>query len=175
MKRRLRQLPRKMKGRGLRRTPPPLSLKYAVWGFLSGTAGILAILAVTRVAGHPLLIGSFGASAVLLFGAAESPLAQPRNVVGGHLISAATAVAVVACIGTGPVAIALAVGLATFLMYVTRTVHPPGGATALIGVQGQVGLSFLVDPVLVGTLILLGVALFTNNIVHHRHYPEHWL
>lgn len=72
-----------MKGRGLRRTPPPLSLKYAVWGFLSGTAGILAILAVTRVAGHPLLIGSFGASAVLLFGAAESPLAQPRNVVGG--------------------------------------------------------------------------------------------
>lgn len=174
VKRRIRQLPHKMKGRRKRGTPAPFSLKYAVWGFLSGTSGILAILAVTGVSGHHLLIGSFGASAVLLFGAAESPLAQPRNVVGGHLISAAAAVAVVTFIGSGPVAIALAVGLATFLMYVTRTVHPPGGATALIGVQGKVGLSFLVDPVLIGALILLGVALFTNNIVHHRHYPEHW-
>lgn len=137
-------------------------------------AGVLAILAVTRMAGHPLLIGSFGASAVLLFGAAEAPLAQPRNLVGEHLISAAAAVAVATLLGTGPVATALAVGTATFLMYLTRTVHPPGGATALIGVQGHAGLSSLVDPVLSGALILLTVALFTNNIVHHRQYPEQW-
>lgn len=163
-----------MKGRGRGAARLPLSLKYALWGFLSAMAGILAILAVTRLAGHPLLIGSFGASVVLLFGAAESPLAQPRNLVGGHLISAGVAVAVVAWVGTGPVAIALAVGLATLLMYLTRTVHPPGGATALIGVQGHAGLSFLIDPVLTGALILLTVALFTNNIVHHRHYPEQW-
>ncbi|WP_298438918.1 HPP family protein [Geobacter sp.] len=174
MKLRLARLPGKLKGRRNRSVRQPLSLKYAIWGLLSGTAGILAILAVTRLAGHPLLIGSFGASAVLLFGAAESPLAQPRNLVGGHLLSAAVAVVVVACGGTGSTAIALAVGLATLLMYLTRTVHPPGGATALIGVQGHAGAAFLLMPVLAGTLILLAVALLTNNIVHHRHYPEHW-
>lgn len=175
MKRRLARLPGKMTGRRPRGGRAPLSLKYALWGFLSGAAGILAILAVTRLAGHPLLIGSFGASAVLLFGAAESPLAQPRNLVGGHLVSAGVAVAVVACGGTGSTAIALAVGLATLLMYLTRTVHPPGGATALIGVQGHAAPDFLLVPVLAGTLVLLAVALFTNNVVHHRHYPEHWL
>lgn len=59
------RLPGKMKGR-LRGTHEPGSLKYAVWGLASGTLSILAIFAVTRIAGFPLLIGSFGASAVLL-------------------------------------------------------------------------------------------------------------
>ncbi|ADI85900.1 HPP family protein [Geobacter sulfurreducens] len=174
MKKRITRLPGKMKGQGRNRERPPLSFKYALWGCVSGMAGVLAIMAVTRMAGHPLLIGSFGASAVLLFGAAESPFAQPRNLVGGHLVSAVAAVAVTAWLGSGPVAVALAVGAATLLMYLTRTIHPPGGATALIGVQGHAGLSFLVDPVLTGALILLTVALFTNNIVQHRHYPEQW-
>jgi CBS-domain-containing membrane protein len=152
-----------------------LSFKYALWGLLSGTGSILAILAVTRMAGCSLLIGSFGASAVLLFGAAESPLAQPRNLIGGHLVSAAVAVAVVSAGGTGAYATALAVGIAIFLMCLTRTIHPPGGATALIGVQCHAGLFFLFLPVLAGALILLAVALFTNNIVYHRQYPKHWL
>jgi len=164
------------KGSQLRAKPvPQLSMKYAVWGFISSTASILAIFGVTYLAGYPLLIGSFGASAVLLFGAIESPLAQPRNLVGGHLVSAAVAVAIVALGGTGPVAIAVAVGGAICLMYLTRTIHPPGGATALIGVQSHAAVTFLLAPVLAGSLILLGMALFTNNVVHHRQYPKHWL
>lgn len=163
-----------MKGR-LRGNHPPLSFKYALWGLISGTGSILAILAVTQMAGHPLLIGSFGASAVLLFGAAESPLAQPRNLLGGHLISAVVAVSIVAMGASGMCAVSLAVGISIFLMYLTRTIHPPGGATALIGVQGHAGLSFILIPVLAGTLILLAVALLTNNLVHHRQYPKHWL
>jgi len=103
---------------------------------LSGTVLILAILAVTKMPGYPLLIGSFGASAVLLFGANESPLAQPRNLIGGHLVSALVAVVVVALGGPGPFPIALAVGFSIFLMYITRTIHPPGGATPLIGHPG---------------------------------------
>ena len=63
-----------------------MSLRYAVWSLISSTLGILAIGEMTTLFGHPLLIGSFGASAVLLFGATESPLAQPRNLVGGHLL-----------------------------------------------------------------------------------------
>lgn len=163
-----------MKGR-LKEPHQPLSLKYALWGSLSGTAAILAIVLIARMSGHPLLIGSFGASAVLLFGAAESPLAQPRNLVGGHLVSASIAVTVVHLIGTGPLAISLAVGFSILFMYLTRTIHPPGGSTAFIGVQGHAGPYFIIDPVLSGALILLLVALFTNNVVHHRQYPRHWL
>lgn len=69
---------------------------------------------------------------------------------------------------------ALAVGLAIFFMNLTHTTHPPGGATALIGVQGAAGWSYIFVPVLTGALILLVVTLFTNNVVHHRRYPKHW-
>ena len=102
-------MPGKMKGK-LRGTHAPRSLRYAAWGLVSGTISILAIFAVTNMAGFPLLIGSFGATAVLLFGANESPLAQPRNLIGGHLVSAIAAVAIVALGGSGPWAIAIAVG-----------------------------------------------------------------
>jgi len=170
----LSRLPGKMKGK-LRGTHPPRSMKYAIWGLISGTLSILAIFGVTNLAGFPLLIGSFGASAVLLFGANDSPLAQPRNLIGGHLVSSVAAVLIVTLWGSGPFAIAFGVGAAIFLMDITRTTHPPGGATALIGIQGHADYSFVLVPVLAGALILLVVALFTNNIVHHRQYPKHWL
>lgn len=159
----------------LRSTRPAMSLRYAVWSFISATLGILAICKITILVGHPLLIGSFGASAVLLFGATESPLSQPRNLVGGHLVSAVVAVIVVTLLGSTPVAMAVGVGLAIFVMNLTHTTHPPGGATALIGIQGAVGPEFILLPVLAGALILLITALFTNNVVYHRSYPKHWI
>jgi CBS-domain-containing membrane protein len=152
-----------------------MSAKYALWSFLSGTLGILAIFFVTHLVGYPLLIGSFGASAVLLFGATDSPLAQPRNLVGGHVVCACVAVVMVALFGSSPLTIALGVGLALLVMNLTHTTHPPGGATALIGVQAGVGPMFILVPVLAGALILLATALFTNNVVYHRKYPNHWL
>lgn len=159
----------------LRGPRPPLSLRYALWSFISATLGILAIGEITTLVGHPLLIGSFGASAVLLFGATDSPLSQPRNLVGGHVISACVAVIVVALFGSSTLTMAIAVGLAIFVMNLTHTTHPPGGATALIGVQGAVGPGFILLPVLAGALILLVTAIFTNNVVYHRSYPKHWL
>jgi len=174
IKKRLAGMPQRCKApfRGPR---PPMSLRYAIWSFLSGTLGILAICEMTTLVGHPLLIGSFGASAVLLFGATDSPLAQPRNLVGGHLVSAVVAVLVVALFGSTPLTMAIGVGLAIFVMNLTHTTHPPGGATALIGVQGAVGPDYILLPVLAGALILLITAIFTNNVVYHRSYPKHWL
>lgn len=174
IKRRLAGLPRRCMA-PLRGPRPPMSLRYAFWSFISATLGILAICEITTLVGHPLLIGSFGASAVLLFGATDSPLAQPRNLVGGHLVSAAVAVLVVALFGSTPLTMAIGVGLAIFVMNLTHTTHPPGGATALIGVQGAVGPEFILLPVLAGAVILLVVAIITNNVVYHRTYPKHWL
>jgi CBS-domain-containing membrane protein len=171
---RLTGLPQRCKA-PLRGPRPPMSLRYAFWSFLSATLGILAISEITTLVGHPLLIGSFGASAVLLFGATDSPLSQPRNLVGGHLVSAIVAVIVVALFGSTPLSMAVGVGLAIFVMNLTHTTHPPGGATALIGVQGAVGPEFILLPVLAGALVLLVMAIFTNNVVYHRTYPKHWL
>ncbi|MBW4055657.1 MAG: HPP family protein [Proteobacteria bacterium] len=174
MRKRLTGLPQRCKA-PLRGPRPPLSLRYAIWSFISATLGILAIGEITTLVGHPLLIGSFGASAVLLFGATDSPLAQPRNLIGGHVLSACVAVIVVALFGSSTLTMAVAVGLAIFVMNLTHTTHPPGGATALIGVQGAVGPGFILLPVLAGALILLVTAIFTNNVVYHRSYPKHWL
>lgn len=123
------------------------------------------------------LIGSFGASSVLIYGAIQSPLAQPRNLVGGHLVSALIGVSVYKFLPdviwlTAPTAVALSI----VCMQFTKTLHPPGGATALIAVIGTekvkaLGYMYVLSPVLSGSLILLLVALVFNNITSHRKYP----
>ncbi|WP_456298546.1 HPP family protein [Leptospira chreensis] len=150
------------------------SLRFAIWSLISSTVSIWSILAVTNLSGHSLLIGSFGATAVLLFAVPDAPLSQPRNLIGGHLISATIAVILVATLGTNFFTIGFAVGLSIFVMYWTHTLHPPGGATAMIGVLGGVGVDFILFPVLIGVLILLVNALVVNNLVHHRKYPVVW-
>lgn len=174
MKDRLRRFPGKLRAPLAPPTRPTRHWKHAVWGFVAATGGILAIAGVTSLTGHNLLIGSFGASAVLLYGTPDSPLAQPRNVLGGHLLSAFVGCATIAWVGTGPLALATAVGLAIVVMYVTHTTHPPGGATALIAVHDHAGWLFPLLPVTVGAAILVVIAVLANNIVNHRQYPKHW-
>ncbi len=123
------------------------------------------------------LIGSFGASSVLVYGAIQSPLAQPRNLIGGHVVSALLGVLVAQVLPdiiwiTAPVAVALSI----VGMQITKTLHPPGGATALIAVTGSakikaLGFLYVLYPVLSGALILLFMALIFNNITPHRRYP----
>jgi CBS-domain-containing membrane protein len=125
------------------------------------------------------LIGSFGASSVLIYGIINSPLAQPRNLVGGHLICALVGVTIHKLLpGAGELwlACALAVSVSIVLMQMTKTLHPPGGATALIANIGSekikaLGYVYVISPVLTGVLILLVVALLFNNITRHRSYP----
>ena len=112
--------------------------------------------------GVPMLIGSFGASAVLLFAAPESPLSRPRNLLGGHFLSALVGVA---CAQWLPPfwAICLCVPTAIAVMLLSGTLHPPGGATALIAVTGgehirQLGFWYAVVPCLAGAALMLGTA-----------------
>lgn len=163
------------------------SIGWMLWSWLGAFVGIglvgysqkLIPLAATD---HVFLIGSFGASAVLIYGTPHVPYAQPRNLVGGHIISALTGVAVAQYLDF-PVDIqaALAVSFSILLMHLTRTLHPPGGASALIAVLGseqihQLGFEFVVRPVLTGVIIMLLVALMINNLSsdRERHYPRCW-
>ncbi len=153
------------------------------WAFLGSFVGI-GIIAFLQSMELPhsdvvYLIGSFGASSVLVYGVIQSPLAQPRNLIGGHLVSALVGVTVQQFVPdilwlTAP----LAVSFAIVLMQYTKTLHPPGGATALIAVTGSaqiknLGYWYVLSPVLSGALILLVVALFFNNLTMKRHYPNH--
>ncbi len=124
------------------------------------------------------LIGSFGASSVLVYGVIQSPLAQPRNLIGGHLVSAIIGVTVQKLIPDAMwLSAPLAVSLSIVLMQVTKTLHPPGGATALIAVTGSaqikaLGYMYVLMPVLTGSFILLATALIFNNITKNRQYPS---
>ena len=142
--------------------------------------GIIAYLQSLKFEASDLvfLIGSFGASSVLVYGVIQSPMAQPRNLIGGHLISAFIGVTVYKLVPDIIwIAAPLAVSLSIVCMQITKTLHPPGGATALIAVNGtetvkNLGYEYVVFPVLVGVLILFVVALFFNNLTSKRHYPN---
>lgn len=123
------------------------------------------------------LIGSFGASSVLIYGVVNSPLAQPRNLIGGHLVSAIIGVTFHKLFpGELWLGGALSVALSIVAMQITKTLHPPGGATALIANMGtprieSLGYMYVLSPVFTGVLILLAVALVVNNLTKHRNYP----
>lgn len=152
-----------------------------IWTFLGAFVGIGLIGFINShyftLNDNLFLIGSFGATAVLVYGATNSPLAQPRNLVGGHLISAFIGVAVHKLIpGEIWLSSALAVSLSIVVMQITKTLHPPGGATALIANIGSekiisLGFVYVLSPVLTGVIILLIVALIFNNIPKNRSYP----
>jgi len=128
------------------------------------------------------LIGSFGASAVLIYGLVNSPLAQPRNLFGGHILSAIVGVTMHKLFGEGfPVwlAPAFAVSSAIVVMQMTKTLHPPGGATALIATIGSdkvkaLGYWYVFSPVCSGLIIMFIVALAVNNLHKDRLYPKKW-
>jgi CBS-domain-containing membrane protein len=127
-----------------------------------------------------LMIGSFGASAVLLYGAVRSPLAQPRNLIGGHFLSAVIGVLCWKMLNQHLwLAESMAVATSLAVMHTTRTLHPPGGATALIAVIGspvihKLGFLYVLIPATIGPFILLLIALLVNNIPVSRRYPEIW-
>lgn len=112
----------------------------------------------------PLLIASFGASAVLLYGVPDAAMARPRNVLGGHFLSALIGVSCYQLLGDTWYAMTLAVTLAIVFMLLTGTAHPPGGATALVCVLEHAGYSFVFLPVLAGALILTICALLINRL-----------
>lgn len=125
------------------------------------------------------LIGAFGATSVLLFGAPNSPLAQPRNMVFGSLISAIIGVTIYRLLNSSDfiwLSPALAVSLSILAMQYTKTLHPPGGAIALIANIGseeikKMSYFYVLNPVLTGVVILFIVALIFNNISKNRIYP----
>ncbi|KAK4236842.1 HPP family-domain-containing protein [Achaetomium macrosporum] len=176
---------------GYRTHAPPHSLGnlamifWALIGVFSSLAIIGAVaqeVPAFQSRAVPVIIGSFGAAAVLDFYAIESPLAQPRNAILGQMVSALVGIVICKLFALSPhfesvrwLGASLACALATAFMALTGTVHPPAGATALMAVLdpdvSALGW-FLFLPLLLGCALMLVVALLVNNV--QRRFPYYW-
>ena len=171
--------------KGTTKSPPAVGALEIFWSWVGSFIGIAAVAyinhAIVDRTDLVMIIGSFGASAVLIYGAIRSPLARPRNLIGGHVISAVIGVTTYKLLPShlwlaAPIAVATSIAA----MHATKTLHPPGGATALIAVIGSqkihdLGYFYAYIPACVGPVIMLVVALLVNDIPKNRRYPEFWL
>jgi len=156
---------------GLGRTSPIERLRSSV-GALIGifVTGFVSTVAVGSDVSLPLLIAPMGASAVLLFAAPTSPLAQPWSILGGNVVSALIGVSSALAIPNPIAAAAIAV------MLLLGCLHPPSGAVALTAVLGgpvihKAGYWFVVSPVGINSLLLVAIAILFNNLTGRR-YPH---
>ena len=173
---------KKMSGGGASSKRAPLH--EIIWSAIGCFFGIAGVYMVGHIQGFELedsifLVGSFGASAILIYGVPNGPLSQPRNLIGGHVFSAIVGVSCAMLISAPAIAAAAAVASAVVIMHLTRSVHPPGGATALIAVIGgqnihDLGYWYVLTPIASGALLMLIIAVIINNLSPHRRYPTHW-
>jgi len=120
------------------------------------------------------MMAPFGATCVLAFGVPDSPLAQPRNIIGGHLIASIIAIACVYLFGSEWYSLALGVSISIAAMQYTKTTHPPAGATPLVIIFAEPHWSFIFYPVLSGAVTIVVIALLFNNAIRTRRYPKYW-
>ena len=151
---------------------------------ISGLGGLVSIFVVylltnlfeTAFQAQTLFVASMGASAVLLFAAPHSPLSQPWNVIGGHIVSAFFGVLVHGLVANQIFAGALAVGIAIIAMHYLKCLHPPGGATALVAVIGgssvdSFGFTYIFSPVGLSAVLMVLIAIGFNYPFKWRRYP----
>ena len=164
---------RRLRGAGGLRPAHP-DVRVVLLGGLGGAVAIATLVLLSGGFDLTLLLGSFGASCVLLFGYPDAPFAQPANVIGGHLLCTVIGLAALHWLGPHPWALALAVGSSMAAMMATRTVHPPAGSNPVIIFLGHPGWGFVLFPVLSGALILVLIAWLYNNAVRKTPYPHYW-
>jgi CBS-domain-containing membrane protein len=147
---------------------------YVIAGAAGGAVAIGLMQMLSEHTTFPLVMVPFATSIVLVMGTPEAEPAQPRALVGGHLISTLVGLVVLGVTGPTPWAAALAVGLAMVAMHASRTFHPPAGIDPLIIVALSAPWSFLIVPVAVGAVLLAGFAWCWHNWVRRQPWPTRW-
>ncbi len=141
-----------------------------------GACALGMVLWLVNSPDTPLLLASFGGSAVFLFGLTRAPAAQPRSLFGGHLGGALIGIGCLHAFGDAMWVYMLALALTLVVMLLTRTVHPPAGANPLIMIHAHAGFAALWQPVGLGIALLALVAVaWTRMIPGMTHYPRKWL
>jgi len=140
--------------------------------FSTITIGVLTVLTYKTEFGV-FLIASFGSSMVLLFGYPESPFAQPKNIFFGHLLTSLVGVFFLYFIPLPLyIVIPLAVGFGVSLMILFQVTHPPAGGNPIIVIIGSVSLDYIINPIIIGTIIVLIFGLVLNRLILKKKYPN---
>ena len=145
--------------------------------FLAGffsiiTIGVLTILTYKTEFGI-FLIASFGSSMVLLYGYPESPFAQPKNIFFGHLLTAIVGLIFLYFVQLPLfLIIPLAVGFGVSLMILLNVTHPPAGGNPIIVIMGSVSIDYLLNPIIIGTIIILLFGIIINRFIVKKNYPK---
>ena len=141
----------------------------------AGAAAAIGVMEwFSMQARFPLWAIPFATSIVLVMGSPEAQPAQPRALIGGHLLSALVGLMVVKLVGPGPWASAVAVGLAVIAMQVAGVFHPPAGINPLLVVANDLSWDFLLVPVGAGAILLTAFAWAGHNFVRGHRWPERW-
>lgn len=164
----------KIRGQGAE-CPPRPNLKHVAISWLGGCLAIGVVAYLATISHSPLVLGSFGATCVLVFGFPESPFSQPRNVIAGHFLSSLVGLIFFTQMGAHWWSIGLATGTAIAIMQLTRTVHPPAGSNPVIVMLTAPTWAFLLTPTLLGAIILVMVSVIFNNLQKDRSYPKYWV
>lgn len=162
----------KMKGQA--ENPLKVNVKDVMATSIGAFITLLLLISLTTYTSTHWLIAPFGASCLLAFGVWSSPFAQPRNIIFGHLLTSLVGLIMVQLFGNEQWAIALAVGLAIALMMLTKTTHPPAAGNPIIIILGNYSWGFLFSPILLGTIVIVIMALIVNNLQKDRVYPIYW-
>jgi CBS-domain-containing membrane protein len=144
--------------------PPRPSISYIATAWLGSSLAIAFVAVLGQQAGQPLILGSFGASCVLLFGFPDAVFSQPRNLIIGHILCSLIGLCFLKFVGPEWWSMALAVGTALAAMLSTRTVHPPAGSNPVIIFLTQPDWQFLLFPTLAGVVGLFFVARLFQRI-----------
>jgi CBS-domain-containing membrane protein len=146
-------------------------------GVVAGMGAAIAIggMEWSSFAFHtPLAAIPFATSIVLVIGSPEVEPAQPRALIGGHVVSTLVGLVVLQLTGPHAWAAAAAVGLAVLAMYVTGTFHPPAGINPLLVVSSNLPWLFLFAPVLAGAVLLTAFAYVWHRWIRQRPWPQRW-
>jgi CBS-domain-containing membrane protein len=134
-------------------------------GAVGGGIAIASMELFSVRAAFPLVAIPFATSIVTVLGSPKAEPAQPRALVGGHLVSTLVGLLIVKLCGPAPWAAALAVGLAMVAMHLTDTFHPPAGIDPLVVVVNDMSWSFLVAPIAIGAPLLALFAFAWHKLV----------
>ena len=159
--------------------PAAFNNKAVLLAWLGAFITIAAVALVSNQLSYLLILGSFGASCVILFAYPDVPFAQPRNVILGHFLSSLVGLIFISFFGVAWWSLAAAVATAVAVMMLTRTVHPPAGSNPVIiwlmaASHADLTWQFLFFPTLFGAIVIILVSLIYNNLTREGNYPKYW-
>ena len=145
-------------------------------GLLAGLFSTITIFTLTFLTYKTqyglFLIASFGSSMVLLYGYPESPFAQPKNILVGHLWTSSVGILFLFYVPLPMyITIPFAVGAGVGLMIILNVTHPPAGGNPIIVIMGSVSLDYLINPIISGTFIILVFGIILNRLILKKKYP----